>query len=159
MLDPSAQNFYHSHTWLGKPSSRGAIYLYREPNAKLIHVIGHNSRNSGTMFHQLHSIQNSLKKNPGGNKTVYMYLAGKTTWKIWAFYETPADEPASTLTNIVNTLNPTQSWIDSQLARSEADLGVGATAGNQLAVLITCGDRYDSFTAQSRLYIFLKAVG
>lgn len=159
MYDPSGQVYYHNHTWLGESSTRGSIYLYREPTAKLIHVIGHNSRNSQTMFHHLHTVQNRLKSNPSGNKTVYMYLNGRTTWQIWAFYETPADEPASTLTQIVNTLNPSQEWIDYQLSRSEASLGVSVSAGEQLAVLITCGDRYDSFTAQSRLYVFLKALG
>ena len=78
-------------------------------------------------------------------------------------YEVKANEPISTLRNNWSALSGSgkasvQSWIDGQIKRSQLNFGVDVTASDQLMTLITCGTNYDSATANSRLFVFLKNV-
>jgi hypothetical protein len=52
-----------------------------------------------------------------------------------------------------------EEWIKIQTTRSEKKLDVAVTPEDTFLTILTCGDEHDSATAQSRLYIFLKAVG
>ena len=53
-----------------------------------------------------------------------------------------------------------QEWINTQLARSEIDLGIDVSPEDTFLTLYTCGDYHISDTTnQARLYIFLRRVG
>jgi hypothetical protein len=130
---------------------------------KITPINGHNMRSSGSMFHELHDVQNSLKSNPGGNRFFNITMGGYTTWEIFYMYETKASESTSTLQ--FNSMQPYisgsnfRTWVNYQAGRSEVNFGVNVRDTDNCIVLITCGDNYDSATAQSRLYTFLRAVG
>ena len=49
--------------------------------------------------------------------------------------------------------------IQHQLSRSQVNFGTKVSADDVFLTIYTCGTNYDSSTAQSRLYYFLKAVG
>lgn len=58
MFDASGKWYYNSHTFEKKEAESGSIYAYYYgADLKNTVVTGHNSRPSGTMFHQLHHIQ------------------------------------------------------------------------------------------------------
>ncbi len=94
-------------------------------------------------------------------------------WEVWSFYEVNDKEPEKTL--YYNTWWPAdnksikytfktpdaafvQEWIDTQLKRSQMDLGVTPSTTDQFLTIYTCGDNHDSDTATSRLYFFLRQV-
>ncbi len=163
LYDPSGKYYYNNHDMYGKKTTRGSIYLYAQPTSKIISVTGHNSRQSKTMFHQLHTLQNKYKKDPARSRTfnIYFNTMNRTSWELFAFYETKANEPSSTRRYNSMSFNlkgeALQKWIDYQLKRSEADLGVkDVTPDNRFVVLVTCGDNHDSDDAESRLYMFLR---
>jgi hypothetical protein len=77
-------------------------------------------------------------------------------------YEVKKDEPDDTIyynTNLIGSSDgKEEQWIKYQLSRSEIDLGITPTTDDTFLVIYTCGTEYDSSTAQSRLYYFLRAV-
>ncbi|MBQ9832962.1 MAG: class B sortase [Clostridia bacterium] len=168
-------NYYYSdHTIDRKEAVQGSIYLHVNRFANINVISGHNSRKSKTMFHELHHIQARLigksKCEYCGtsvsyidpNKTIFnISYGGYSVWQLFAMYETDEDESKDVLK--YNMQHPDlegssrTSWINYQISRSQVDFNV--KVGNEpLAVLVTCGDYYDSATAQSRLYMFLKAL-
>ncbi|OQB20339.1 MAG: Bacterial SH3 domain protein [Firmicutes bacterium ADurb.Bin182] len=154
--------YYDQRNYTGSSDSKGSIYMFYNSMTKITPINGHNMRSSGTMFHELHRVQDSLKKNPAGNRFFNITLGGYTSWEIFALYETKANEPKSTLQ--FNSMQPNitgaefRTWVNYQLGRSEVNFGVNVNDYDKCIVLITCGDNYDSSTAQSRLYVFLRAV-
>ena len=167
--------YYDDHTPEKKSSTRGSIYLYNEMINNINIVAGHNSRESQTMFHELHHIQAKLMgrktcESCGSNVSYidtqnlvfHVMYGGYSVCQLFAMYETKANENEAVLK--YNTTHPTlsgnsrKSWINYQLSRSQKDFGVSVGDKDKILVLLTCGDNYDSSTAQSRLYMFLKAV-
>lgn len=170
MYDPSGDWFYNNHdiykNSTGNPGA-GSIYTYYNVLTRNVIISGHNMRKAGSMFHELHKIQD--KKNSlttKANRTFSVQIFGKTTWEVFALYETKDDEPESTLKYNIQHLSAKddsnkaaiEEWIAKQKKRSEVDLDVSVKADDILMTLITCGDNYDYSDAQSRLYVFLKCV-
>ncbi|MEL7609759.1 MAG: SH3 domain-containing protein [Bacillota bacterium] len=154
--------FYADHNINKKSETRGSIYTYTNAMTSITTISGHNSRSSGTMFHELHKWQDALLKNKNSNRICYISMGGFTKWEVFAMYEVPKDEPKTT--ERINTLNydltgsQKQAWIDHQIARSQINFGASVSAGEQIIVLMTCGDTYYK-VSNGRLYIFLRAVG
>lgn len=108
--------YYNDHTPEKKESESGSIYAYYygHPELKNTVVTGHNSRPSGSMFHQLHHIQEfnlgnatcaqtkycgkELKDLPDlkiySNRVWTLTVFGEETrWEMFSMYETkPGDE-------------------------------------------------------------------
>lgn len=171
--------YYASHNIYKKKSYEG-VYPFSNRLTKNVVIFGHNLRGSSSVFHQLHHLQeaalgyskcqsgscgrglsSSLKDwyKTSAGRTWNISIFGKQKWEVFAMYEVKANEPIATLRNNWN-LSPAsaKSWIDYQLNRSEIKFGVPVTEKDQLMTLITCGTNYDSATANSRLFVFLKNV-
>ncbi len=167
--------YYNDHTPERKSSVRGSIYLYNEFLNNINVIAGHNSRESKTMFHELHHIQaklmgrttcercnNSVAYIDTENLVFHVMFGGYSVWQLFAMYETGENENKAVMQ--YNTTHPTLSgnskraWIDYQISRSQKDFGVSVGDNDKLLVLITCGDDHDDSEAQARLYMFLKAL-
>ncbi len=158
--------YYHERDLKGNHTSRGSIYTYRNALMQNNPVTGHNSRNSKTMFHALHDVQDNAENLLNYPNRVWgISLFGEyAEWEIFSLYETKADEPKETIKYNTNSMaqfteEEIQGWINTQVSRSEIAIDVRVGIHDQFVTLVTCGDRYDSADAQSRLYIFLKRVG
>ena len=151
------------------------VFTMASPNATGIAcIMGHNMRTSGTMFHQLHHVQNKImgvskcekcgkSVSAASSNTVFTILYdGYSYYQLFAMYETAQSEPRSTLN--YNALNSTatgsskQQWIDYQLMRSQVNFGVSVSSSDKIIILVTCGDKVGGTTG-ARLYMCLKAVG
>lgn len=156
--------YYNTHDIYRKKVDTGSIYLYYKIPTRNIIIAGHNMRVSGTMFHELHVLQdNKDKLKTRENRIFEVEVFGRKKWEVFAIYETKDNEPESTQKNNIKHLSEAsesevQTWINTQKSRSEIDLGVSVSPTDNLMTLITCGDNYDYMTAQSRLYFFLKCV-
>ena len=167
--------FYNNHDVYKKSTGNpgtGSIYSYYNDVTRNIIISGHNMRESGSMFHDLHKIQNNKSSlTTRSNRIFEVKLQGfkawnadaQSKWEVFALYETKDSEPSSTLKENIHPLSnkskaDVEAWIAKQKSRSEVKLDVSVTADDILMTLVTCGDNYDYSDAQSRLYIFLKAV-
>ncbi len=170
LYDKSGKFFYDNHDIFkektGSPGA-GSIYTYYGALTRNTIVTGHNIRKAGTMFHGLHKVQdNKSSLSSRSNRVFSIRLFGFTKWEVFALYETKDNEPTSTLKYNIKHLSTKdnsnrkeiEEWIAYQKGRSEVSLDVSVTADDLLMTLLTCGDNYDYSDAQSRLYIFLKAV-
>ncbi|HOF94594.1 MAG TPA: SH3 domain-containing protein [Clostridia bacterium] len=178
-IDYSKYNFYN------KKSAEGAVYsLYGKDMTRNNVITGHNMRKSNGMLHQLHHIQEktlgytkcqmteatcaiSLDNAPDikvqSNRIWDISLFGYNKWEVWAMYETAAKESKNTINYNINHLakySPSQikTWIEYQKNRSEYKFNTAVSTDDIFLTLYTCGNNYDSSSAQSRLYFFLKAV-
>ncbi len=177
-------NFYYATHNINRQKSYEGVYPFYNRATKNIIVFGHNLRGSGTIFHQLHHLQeaalgytrcqsgdcgrslsSSLKDwyKSSSSRTWDVAIYGTQKWEVFAMYEVKASEPISTLRNNWNPLAgantaAVQKWIDGQISRSEIKFGVSVKPTDQLMTLITCGNNYDYSTANSRLFVFLKNV-
>ena len=157
--------FYHYHDENGNESDSGSIYAYYNALCRNNVVAGHNARTSKTRFHELHKLQDRILEEAVEGKAtaeyeIYCSLFGLETWRIFAMYETPSDEPTKTLFYNIdyNCNNAVTDWITTQIERSEVDFGHVPNKQNRFLTLETCGDAYDAYDAQSRLYFFLYCV-
>ena len=162
--------FYNNHDIYKKSTGNpgaGSIYTYYDVLTRNVIVTGHNMRQSGTMLHELHKLQdNKSSLKTKANRTFSIRLFGFTKWEVFALYETKDSEPSSTIKYNIKHLSSSdnsnkkeiEDWIAKQKSRSEIDLGVSVSADDFLMTIITCGDNYDYSEAQSRLYYFLRAV-
>ena len=111
MFDATGKWYYNDHTFEKEAADSGSIYAYYygAPERKNTVFTGHNSRPSGSMFHQLHHIQEfnlgstncaqtkycgkELTNLPDlsiySNRVWTVYLYGKEQrWEIFSMYET-----------------------------------------------------------------------
>ena len=183
--------YYYSDRNINKQKdSKGSIYSFYSVLTRNNVVTGHNMRTSGTMFHELHHIQEKTlgystcqvakssdckrcnrsipSSTPSltvaANRIWNVSLHGYTQWQVWAMYEVKADEPKSTISYNCQHMSSASkaqinAWIQHQLSRSQVNFGTKVSADDVFLTIDTCGTNYDSSTAQSRLYYFLKAVG
>lgn len=169
LYDKSGNFYYLTHDIYKNSSTAGSICsFYSSPTNNTI-ITGHNSRQSGSMLHELHKLQdNKSSLTTKANRTFNITFGKYSKWEVWALYETNDSEPASTLKNNTHpfrtsggswTEKEITDWIAKQKSRSEIDLGVSVSSEDVIMTLYTCGDNYDYSTAQSRLYFFLKAIG
>ena len=163
--------YYNDHNIDRKEIVSGSIYFYWSKANKNIVITGHNARTSGTMFHELHTIQNKASNLKTYKNRVWQINAyGKTGyWEVWSLYEEGAfsNPDKSSLyynTNWPNTFNALsekekQAWIDYQLKKSEINLGVKVSTDDRFMTLVTCGDHHSDSQKGARLYIFLRWIG
>lgn len=164
MYDKSGKLKYHDRDLQGNKSNEGSIYSYYGDLTRNVIVTGHNMRVAKSMLHDLHTLQNNKSDlKTKSNRTFKIDLFNYSKWEVFALYETPDNEPTSTLKNNILILSDKddafiEKWIKGQKERSEVSLDVKVSPDDIIMTLITCGDNYDRATAQSRLYFFLKAV-
>jgi|GEM_PF-6428999 len=176
-------HYYATHDINKKSSSSGAIYAFYGDMVRNNTITGHNMRQSGTMFSELHVLQEKAlgyTKSQSTDKGAKIFdlasfpsittlntwevsLFGYTKWQVFAMYETAAKEPTSTLKYNINPLSsytPAQikDWVAYQKSRSEIKFNVPVSTDDIFLTVYTCGNNYDSSSAQSRIYFFLKAV-
>ena len=191
VLHNSSSVHYYSSRNINKQSdSKGSIYTFYNVLTRNNVITGHNMRTSGTMFHELHHIQEKtlgystcqVSKSTdcqrcsrvisssvpdlktAANRIWQIPLYGYNQWEVWAMYEVKANEPSSTLSYntqhlATSSASTIQTWINTQKSRSEVDFGTSVSTNDVFLTIYTCGTNYDSSTANSRLYFFLKAVG
>ncbi|MCR5611890.1 MAG: sortase [Clostridiales bacterium] len=163
--------FYSSHGIDGKPRTSGCIHYYTAtPNGNIV-LAGHNARTSGTMFHQLHFIQDrSEELNEYENRLWYINVYGESGWwEVWAMYEEgafPRDSMSSRLYNLcwpatydAKNDEERQAWIDYQLERNQLGYTVEVGLGDRFMTLYTCGDTHQDSEKGAALYFFLRWVG
>ncbi|MBO6060861.1 MAG: class B sortase, partial [Clostridia bacterium] len=163
--------YYNDHDIDRNEIVRGSIYFYwGEPNGNIV-ITGHNSRTSGTMFHQLHKVQNNKSSLKTYRDRVWAINTYGATgyWEVWSLYEEPAFSDPSKSSQYFNTCFPgryeskteqeKQEWIDYQQRKSELGYTVNVTTKDRFMTLLTCGDSHADSAKGSRLYIFLRWVG
>lgn len=170
-------NFYYAYYDINHKKSYNGVYTQYGSLQRNNPLYGHNNRKSNSGFHQMHHLQegalgkstcmsNSCSKKVSGysdwyktpeGRTWNISLFGRSKWEVFAMYEVDQYEPRTTLTfNYTPTIS--DYWLNYQLARSQINFGVPVTTADTIITVITCGDNYDSASAQSRLYVFLKCV-
>ncbi|MDR1620646.1 MAG: SH3 domain-containing protein [Clostridiales bacterium] len=175
-----AANFYYNAYNIYKKKSLEGVYPYANRLTRNVVIFGHNLRGSNSGFHQLHHLQEaaqgkstcqygscgkSVSHLSGWHKNVShrtwnISIFGKSRWEVFAMYEVPKNEPIASLRANWNTSPAVMGdWIQKQIKRSEIDFGVSVSDKDQIMTIITCGTYYDSATANSRLFVFLKNVG
>ncbi len=187
MVDYNGKWYYNDHTFEKKSSESASIYAYYYNYQQNNVVTGHNSRPSGSMFHQLHHIQEfnlgesncvhekycgkELVDLPDFNKyaervwTVNLYGV-ETRYEVFAMYETKAGcDISETLYDNVwwGDLKPddkagVQKWIDKQLSLSEMKIDTTVTTEDTFLTIFTCGNEHSDASKNARLYFFLKRV-
>lgn len=172
--------FYYADRDINHKKALTSVYPHTNVLTRNVVIYGHNLRGSGKGMHDLHHLQEAAegysKCQYSGCKKSISSLAdwyktdagriwdisvfGKTKWEVFAMYETPKNEPKATLQNNWN-VNPAnmKTWINGQISRSKINFGVSVSEKDTVMTIITCGTNYDSATATSRLFIFLKCVG
>ena len=179
--------YYNSHTFEGKEAESGSIYPYFYNYGQNNVITGHNSRPSGTMFHQLHHLQEFNlgethclhKKNCGkelvdlpdfnvyADRVWTLNLYGvETRYEIFAMYETtaPADLESTWYDNAWwgshyrTTKEGVQQWIDKQLGLTEFQFDTTVTADDTFATIFTCATEHADADKNARLFYFLKRV-
>ncbi len=118
-------NFYYATHNIYRQKSYEGVYPFYNRATKNIIVFGHNLRGSGTIFHQLHHLQeaalgytrcqsgdcgrslsSSLKDwyKSSSARIWDVAIYGTQKWEVFAMYEVKANEPISTLRNNWNPL-------------------------------------------------------
>ncbi|MDR1619927.1 MAG: sortase [Clostridiales bacterium] len=159
----SSSWYYDKHDIYRNKLDAGSIYSYYNVFTRNNVITGHNMRKAGTMFHELHKLQDDKASlTTKKNRMFDIDWFGVNDWEVFALYETTDSEPKSTLEYNTQHLgdasaSTVQSWIDKQRGRSEIDIGVKPSPDDFFITLVTCGDNYDYGDAQSRLYFFLRS--
>ncbi|MEL7608808.1 MAG: class B sortase [Bacillota bacterium] len=156
--------YYHYHNFEKERENERCVYAYREKAARNNPVTAPNLRESGTMFHQLHQVQDDAERLlTYGNRVWNISVFGHEFWEVFALYEAPAGEPKETLYFNTQTLadaddDELENWLGYQMSRSEIALGVQPSMNDTFLTLVTCGDTHEDSNKNSRLYVFLRAV-
>lgn len=178
-------NYYDSNNIDKKKSSEGAVHAFYDMLTRNNTITAHNMRGSNQQFHQLSHIYDkamgkssctttdykcasaSLSKvldvKDSKNRTWDINWKGYNKWEIFAMYQTPANEPKSTITYNISHLAKAkgaeiQKWVQYQKDRSEVKFNTAVSTEDIFMTVYTCGRNYDNADAQSRIYFFLKAV-
>lgn len=136
--DASGKWFYNDHDYKKDKSESASFYAYFSKYLQNNAFTAHNSRKSGTMFHQLHHIQeynlgktNCEAKDCGaalgaglpdfktyaGRVFTINFYGVESKWEIFSMYETKAGESADTLLN-----NTWYNWYLNDKTISEEDI-------------------------------------
>lgn len=166
-----AEWFYQDHGIDRKPLARGCIsYFYSAPTGNIV-IAGHNSRPTGTMFHELHLIQDRCEElNEYENRLWYINVYGESGWwEVWAMYEEgpfPREYMSSRLYNLCwpatyNSMTDEErlEWINYQLERNQLGYEVEVGLNDRFMTLYTCGDTHKDALKGAALYFFLRWVG
>lgn len=177
-------HYYSTRNINQQKDNAGMVYTFYNNLYRNNTVTGHNMRGSNRLFHQLHHLQEKAlgystcqhSKCPSPdltnvpnireaeNRVWDITLLGYNRWEVFAMYEVKKDEPKSTISYNIHPMagysdKAVQEWIDKQVGRSEIAFNTIVSPADTFMTIYTCGTEYDSSTAQSRLYYFLKAVG
>lgn len=156
--------YYHYHNFAKERESERCVYAYREEAAHNNPVTAPNLRVSGTMFHQLHQVQDDAQRLLTYDNRVWnISVFGHNFWEVFALYEAPAGEPDETLYFNTQQLKDStneevENWLGYQMSRSEIELDVQPGLNDTFLTLVTCGDTHEGSNENSRLYFFLRAV-
>ena len=162
--------YYHTRGLDRGYLERGSLYFYWSRACKNIVLTGHNARTSGTMFHQLHYIQNrSSELSTYANRLWCINAYGETGyWEVWAMYEEGTFANANDSSLVYNTTYPRtmesmseqelQGWIFYQLDNSELNYKINVSTEDRFMTVVTCGDTHAASEKGSRLYFFLRWV-
>jgi alpha-tubulin suppressor-like RCC1 family protein len=142
LYNPTVAWYYNDHDIDKNQSSSAALYPYYNQLTQNIVITGHNARVSGTMFHQLHHIQEynlgntkcagrnckdgqneltnalpDLKTYKGRVFTISIY-GDESQWEVFSMYETPADSkendgPSNDQLYYNTWFPPEENWRDS----------------------------------------------
>lgn len=163
--------YYNDHDIDRNEVVRGSIYFYWPELTGNTVITGHNSRSSGTMFHQLHKLQDEKSRlKTFKNRMWQINIYGETGWwEVWAMYEEGRFKKAEDSSQYYNTNFPSrfdkltdeekQAWIDYQLERTELSYSVNVTIRDRFMTITTCGDHHADSAYGARLYFFLRWVG
>lgn len=163
--------YYNDHGIHKNQTNGGSIYYYWAKASRNIVITGHNNRKSGSMFHQLHDVQDRGEELATyANRLWYINAYGKSGWwEVWALYEEPAFAKPSDSSQYYNTCWPNgfnvltdaekQAWIEYQIERTELTYTVDVVTGERFMTLLTCSDQHSDSKLGARLYIFLRFVG
>lgn len=188
MFDSTGKWYYNNHSFEKEEKEAGSVYAYYYGYGWNNAVTGHNSRPSGSMFHQLHHLQefnlgetNCLQKkycdmeladlpdfNVYANRVWTVNLYGvETRYEIFAMYETEAGVSLSDTLydnawwgseNQRTTEEGVQEWIDKQLELSEFAFNANVSPDNTFLTIFTCGNEKVDADEGARLYFFLHRV-
>jgi len=153
IMQGADNQFYLNHTWLGRPSSVGSIFLECQNSGDFTDfntiIYGHRMRD-GSMFASLkyYDSADHFTDHP------YVYIvddAGVHRYEIFAAYE--AGVTTSTY-YLSFTEERRQEFIDSALERSVIDTGIVPSVHDRILTLSTCtGQGYDTrWVVQARLH-------
>lgn len=163
--------YYNDHDIDRNEVVRGSIYFYWPELTGNTVITGHNSRSSGTMFHQLHKVQDQKGRlKTFKNRMWQINVYGETGWwEVWAMYEEGRFDKAEHSSQYYNTNFPNgfdslsdkekQAWIDYQLERTELNYSVNVTVNDRFITMTTCGDHHSDSAYGARIYFFLRWVG
>lgn len=163
--------FYNDHGINKNQTNGGSIYYYWAKASRNIVITGHNNRKSGSMFHQLHDVQDRGEElSIYSNRLWYINAYGKSGWwEVWSLYEEPAFSKPSDSSQYYNTCWPNgfgalsererQEWIEYQIGKTELSYTVDVVTGERFMTLLTCSDAHSDSKLGARLYIFLRFVG
>lgn len=187
MFDRTGKWYYNDHTFDKEKSESASVYSYYYAYGQNNVFTGHNSRPSGSMFHQLHHLQEfnlgeatcvhkkycgkELKDLPDFNVyadrvwTVNLYGV-ETRYEIFAMYETKAGcSIEDTLYDNAWWGNHKKSseaevteWVNKQIGLSEFKFDTTVTAEDTFLTVFTCGNEHADANENARLYFFLKRV-
>lgn len=174
-LNSAGNRYYYSAE--NKKGHYEYVHTMTARGSQVHSVLGHNVRGKAKYFHKLHHVQNALIGKSrcegcggscSGSKTtkITMKLDGYSTWDVYCLYEIGPKQSTSILSyNAKPWGASTRSYVDTQLsyaAKSEnkgwINPNVSYSDSGKYAMLITCGDKYESSqNATSKLYVLLKA--
>ena len=187
MFDRTGKWYYNNHTFEKKESESASIYAYYYGYSQNNVFTGHNSRPSGSMFHQMHHLQEfnlgettcMHKKycgkeltdlpdfNTYANRVWTINLYGvETRYEIFAMYETKAGcsiedtlyDNAWWGSHKKSTEAEITEWLNKQIGLSEFKFDTTVTAEDTFLTVFTCGNEHDDANKNARLYFFLKRV-
>lgn len=158
--------YYADHDVLKNKTEVGSIYAYYNQLTRNVTIAGMNMRREKLLFYDLHVLQDQKELlAEEKNRICDISFGGIEKWEVFALYETADSEPKSTLqsnTSPMITESPAEmeAWVATQKERSELKgiVDVPVSGNDIFMTLVTAGDLYDYPGAQSRLYVFLKAI-
>lgn len=158
--------YYANHDVLKNQTEVGSIYSYYNQLTRNVIIAGMNMRREKLLFYDLHVLQDQKELlAEQKNRICEINFCGIEKWEIFALYETADPEPASTLRRntspmLAESPAEAEAWATEQKERSELRgiVDVPVTGNDIFMTLVTAGDHYDYPDAQSRLYVFLKAI-
>lgn len=138
LLQTDNNTYYLSHTWKGKRSSVGSIFLECQSDPELtdFHTIvyGHNMRN-GSMFGALQSYRN--QSHVDAHPSVYLTVdSGTYRYDIFAVYQ--ADVDSNTYQIGFSGEKSRQTFLDDCMSRSLVTTGVTPHTYDRILTLSTC---------------------
>lgn len=158
--------FYHDHDEQGRADARGSIYAFYSVLTRNVILQGKNGSQERPLLRELHTYKEDLAAfKTAKNRIFKISVFGIDEWELFALYETPEDEPASTgKTNYSHlssaSAQEVEAWVKAQKERSllKGIIDVPVSGDDVLMTIITWPEYYRADASEGRYYLFLKAV-